>query len=67
MSKNKFISYILCNKGIIVNLYKLYFYFLTFLFSQLKEFFILTLFHPSNQTHFYPSNQTHEEKIKYYL
>ena len=25
MSANKFISYILCNKGIIVNLYKLHF------------------------------------------
>ena len=25
MSTNKFISYILCNKGIIINLYKLHF------------------------------------------
>ena len=25
MSKNKYIFYLLCNKGIIVNLYKLYF------------------------------------------
>ena len=51
MSTNKSISYLLCNKSIIVNLYKLHFFILTFLFNQTKKNFILPLFHPSNQTH----------------
>ena len=52
MSINKYISYLLCNKGIIVNLYKLYFS--SFLFSLLpnkRVFHSLTfpLFQPNTQ------------------
>ena len=70
MSTNKFISYILCNKGIIVNLYKLHFssfyfslqpnkrvfHFLTFLPLQLntQEEKINIFHHPT----FSSSNQT---------
>ena len=62
MSTNKFISYLLCNKGIIVNLYKLHFLsshffflikqksFLSSNFSILPKFSIFPLFHSSNQT-----------------
>ena len=58
MSSNKSISYLLCNKGIIVNYINYIFYFLTFLFNQTKEFFILPLFHPPNFSFFiaFPPN-----------
>ena len=46
MSTNKSISYILCNKGIIVNLYKLHFPSFPFSLQPNKR-----VFHPSNQTH----------------
>ena len=39
MSTNKSISYILCNKGIIVNLYKLHFSFFPFSLQPNKNFF----------------------------
>ena len=56
MSTNKFISYPLCNKGIIVNLYKLHFLSSHFSFQPNKR-----VFHPS----IFPSLQpnTHEGKL----
>ena len=46
MSTNKSISYLLYNKGILVNLYKLYLLFsYFFFFNQAKEFFTFSLFH----------------------
>ena len=56
MSTNKFISYLLCNKGIIVNLYKLHFLSSHFSFQSNKG-----VFHPPT----FPSLQpnTHEGKL----
>ena len=56
MSTNKSISYLLCNKGIIVNLYKLYFLSSHFSFQPNKR-----VFHPLT----FPSLQpnTHERKL----
>ena len=51
MSVNISISYILYNKDIIVNLYKLHFPSSHFLSNQKKKFSTLPFFHPSNQTH----------------
>ena len=51
MSVNISISYILYNKDIIVNLYKLHFSCSLFLSNQTKKFSTLSLFHPSNQIH----------------
>ena len=52
MNINLFISYLLlCNKGIIVNLHKLHFPSFPFSLQPTKEFSIIPLFHPSNQTH----------------
>ena len=55
MSTNKFISYLLCNKDIIVNLYKLHFLSSHFSFQQTKEF----------STSHFPSIQpnTYEKKL----
>ena len=44
MSINKSISYLLCNKGIIVNLYKLHFLFSYFSFQPNKRIFHLPTF-----------------------
>ena len=46
MSTNKFISYILCNKGIIVNLYKLHFSSFSFSFQPNKRVFYPPTFLP---------------------
>ena len=56
MSTNKSISYLLCNKDIIVNLYKLHFLSSHFSFQPNKK-----VFHPST----FPSLQpnTHEGKV----
>ena len=56
MSTNKFISYLLCNKGIIVNLYKLHFLSSHFSFQPNKR-----VFHPPT----FPSLQpnTHKGKL----
>ena len=51
MRLNKVVSYILCNKDIIVNLYKLHFLSSHFSLNQTKVFSTLSFFHPSNQTH----------------
>ena len=51
MGTNTSIFYILCTKGIIVNLYKLHFHPSIFLSNQTKKLFTLPLFHPSIQTH----------------
>ena len=56
MSTNKSISYILCNKGIIVNLYKLYFIFFYFSFQPNKR-----VFHPPTFPPLQPN--THEKKL----
>ena len=56
MSTNKFISYLLCNKGIIINLYKLYFLSSHFSFQPNKRVFHLLTF-PSLQPN------THEGKL----
>ena len=60
MNINKFISYLLCNKGIIVNLYKLYFP--SFLFSLLpnKRVFHSLIFSP-----FQPNTQEGKVNIFY--
>ena len=56
MSTNKSISYLLCNKGITVNLYKLHFLSSHFSFQPSKR-----VFHPPS----FPSLQpnTHKEKL----
>ena len=56
MSTNKSISYLLCNKGIIINLYKLYFLSSHFSFQPNKR-----VFHPPT----FPSLQpnTHKGKL----
>ena len=46
MSTNKSIFYLLCNKGIIVNLYKLYFLSSHFSFQPNKRVFHLPIFPP---------------------
>ena len=46
MSTNKYIFYILCNKGIIVNLYKLYFSSLPFSLQSNKRDFYPPTFPP---------------------
>ena len=56
MSINKSISYLLCNKGIIVNLYKLYFLSSHFSFQPNKRVFYLPTFP------FFQPN-THEGKL----
>ena len=55
MSTNKSISYILCNKGIIVNLYKPYFLSSYFSFQRNKR-----VFHPPTFSPLQPN--THEGK-----
>ena len=55
MSTNKSISYLLCNKGIIVNLYKLHFLSSYFSFQSNKRVFYLPTF-PSLQ----PNTHTRE-------
>ena len=56
MSTNKFISYLLCNKGIIINLYELHFLYSNFFFQPNKR-----VFHPPT----FPSLQpnTHKGKL----
>ena len=64
MSTNKFISYILCNKGIIVNLYKLHFSsFSSFYFSLQpnKRVFHFLTFLPLQ-----PNTQEEKINIFYY-
>ena len=56
MSTNKYISYLLCNKGIIVNLYKLHFPSSHFSFQPNKR-----VFHPPTFSSLQPN--THEEKL----
>ena len=56
MSTNKFISYILCNTGIIVNLYKLYFSSFSFSFQPNKR-----VFHPPTFLPLQPNTQ--EKKL----
>ena len=56
MSTNKSISYLLCNKDIIVNLYKFHFLSSHFSFQPNKR-----VFHPPNFPSFQPN--THEEKL----
>ena len=56
ISINKFISYILCNKGIIVNLYKLHFPSSSFSLQSNKK-----VFHTSNFPLLQPNTQ--EEKL----
>ena len=56
MSTNKFISYLLCNKGRIVNLYKLHFLSSHFSFQPNKRVFLPPTF-PSLQPN------THEGKL----
>ena len=51
MSTNKFIFYLLYNKGIIVNLYKLYFPSFPFSLQPNKRVLHPQTFPPSNQTH----------------
>ena len=53
---NKSISYLLCNKGIIVNLYKLFFLSSHFSFQPNKK-----VFHPCTFPSFQPN--THEGKL----
>ena len=55
MSTNKSISYLLCNNGIIVNLYKLHFLSSHFSFNQIKEFSTFLLF----QIHFPTDSLSH--------
>ena len=57
MSTNKFISYLLCNKGIIVNLHKLHFLSSNFSFQPNKRVFYPLTF-PSLQPNI------HEEKLR---
>ena len=56
MNTNKFISYLLCNKGIIVNLYKLHFLSSYFSFQPNKR-----VFHPPTFLSLQPN--THEGKL----
>ena len=56
MSTNKSIFYLLCNKGIIVNLYKLYFLSSHFSFQPNKRVFHLPTFPPLQPN-------THEGKL----
>ena len=56
MSTNKSISYLLCNKGIIVNLYKLYFSSFHFSLQSNKR-----VFHPPTFPPLQPNTQ--EEKL----
>ena len=60
MSINKSISYLLCNKGIIVNLYKLYFS--SFLFSLLPN---KRVFHSLTFPPFQPNTQEGKVNIFY--
>ena len=66
MSKNKYISYLLCNNGILVNLYKLYFLFSYFFFLQLnKRVFYIFVFPTS---YFFTSTTKHKlGKTKFFL
>ena len=63
MNTNKSISYLLCNKGITVNLYKLHFLSSHFSFQPSKRLFnqAKIVFHPPS----FPSLQpnTHKEKL----
>ena len=58
MSTKKIISYILCNKGIRINLYKLHFLSFNFSPQPNKEFFISLTFPPLQLN-------THKEKLKF--
>ena len=60
MSTNKSISYILCNKGIIVNLYKLHFP--SFLFSLQPN---KRVFHPPTFPPLQPNTQEGKPNIFY--
>ena len=60
MSINKFISYILCNKGIIVNLYKLHFSSSHFSLQPNKRDF-----HPLTFPPLQPSTQERKSNIFY--
>ena len=59
MSTNKSISYILCNKDIIVNLYKLHFLSSHFYFQLNKKNFHPPIFSPLQPN-------THEEKLNFF-
>ena len=60
MSTNKFISYILCNKGIIVNLYKLHFPSFPFSLQPNKR-----VFHPPTFPPLQPNTQEGKSNIFY--
>ena len=60
MSKNKCIFYLLCNKGIIVNLYKLYFSSYPFSLQPNKR-----VFHPLTFPPFQPNTQEGKLNIFY--
>ena len=60
MSINKSISYLLCNKGIIVNLYKLYFSSYPFSLQPNKR-----VFHPLTFPPFQPNTQEGKLNIFY--
>ena len=60
MSKNKYIFYLLCNKGIIVNLYKLYFSSYPFSLQPNKR-----VFHPLTFPPFQPNTQEGKLNIFY--
>ena len=61
MSINKFISYLLCNKGIIVNLYKLHFSSFHFSLQQNKR-----VFHPLTFLSLQPNTQEGKLNIFYH-
>ena len=60
MSTNKSISYILCNKGIIVNLYKLHFPSSHFSLQSNKK-----VFHPSTFPPLQPNTQKEKPTLFY--
>ena len=60
MSKNKYIFYLLCNKGIIVNLYKLYFSSFPFSLQPNKR-----VFHHLTFPSFQPNTQEGKLNIFY--
>ena len=60
MSTNKSISYILCNHGITVNLYKLHFLSFSFFLQPNKRIFHPPIFSPLQ-------SNTQEKKTKYFL
>ena len=67
MSKNKSISYLSCNKGIIVNLYKLYFLFSHFSFQSIKRVFhhyTFSPFQPNTLLPFQPNTRRKNQILR---